>query len=64
MQIYWHDGEGHVVIENVVTVAVLLPDEKKFNTTTAICDCIKAISTADVETLKSCTIQPLSKVAP
>ena len=36
-------------------------DEGKFNTTSAICDCIKAISTADVETLKSCNIQPLSK---
>ena len=36
-------------------------DEGKFNTTTAICDCIKAISTGDVETLKSCNIQPLSK---
>ena len=36
MQIYWHDGEGHVVIENVVTVAVLLPDEKKFNTSSRV----------------------------
>ena len=36
-------------------------DEGKYNTSAAICDCVKTINTADVETMKSCNIQPLSK---
>lgn len=34
--IYWHDGDGHVIIKNVRTQTKLLEDEKRFNTTSIV----------------------------
>ena len=35
-QIYWHDGDGHVVVKNVRTSEDMLEDGKRFNTTSVI----------------------------
>jgi len=34
--IYWHDGDGHVIIKNVRTKTTKLEDEKRFNTTSTV----------------------------
>ena len=36
LQIYWHDGDGHVMIQNVRTQTTMLEDGKRFNTTSTI----------------------------
>ena len=36
LQIYWHDGDGHVMIQNVRTRTTILEDGKRFNTTSTI----------------------------
>ena len=36
IQIYWHDGDGHVMIQNVRTQTTILEDGKRFNTTSTI----------------------------
>ena len=35
-QIYWHDGDGHVLVRNVQTSSTLLGDGKRFNTTSTV----------------------------
>ena len=35
-QIYWHDGDGHVLGRNVRTTSTLLGDGKRFNTTSTV----------------------------
>ena len=36
MQIYWHDGDGRVIIKNVRTHTTILEDGKRYNTTSVI----------------------------
>ena len=35
-QIFWHDGDGHVLIKNVKTQTTRLEDGKRFNTTSTV----------------------------